>query len=366
MSCTVGIVGAGQLARMLALAGIPLGLRFAFLDPAPDACAARLGKHWCAAYDDREALEQLAKHADVVTYEFENVDAKGLDFLAEHVAAFPSVEALSIARDRVREKTLFRSLEIPSAPFAAIDGPTDLARAAEAIGFPAILKTRTLGYDGKGQVVLQSVRELDAAWARLGGVPAILEGFVQFEREVSIVAVRSRSGETAFYPLSENVHRGGILRVARSRPGDTVEQHAKAYALRLLDRLQYVGVLALELFDTGSELLANEIAPRVHNSGHWTIEGAQTSQFENHLRAILGWPLGSTAAVGASAMVNFIGALPDASQVLAVPGAHLHIYEKEPRSGRKIGHASLRCENSADLERNLDTLMRLTDMCGDD
>lgn len=363
MNRVVGIVGAGQLARMLALAGVPLGLRFVFLDPAPDACAAALGEHWCATYDDREALARLAECANVVTYEFENVDEKALDSVAGHVAAFPSVEALAIARDRVREKNLFRSLDIPSAPFAAVTSRDDLSRAAAQIELPAILKTRTLGYDGKGQVVLRSAQDCDAAWTKLGGVESILEGFVEFSREVSIIAVRSRNGETAFYPLAENVHRDGILRVSRSRPGDPFEQHAKEYAMRLLDRLQYVGVLALELFQVGERLLANEIAPRVHNSGHWTIEGAQTSQFENHLRAILGLPLGVTSAVGHSAMVNLIGGLPDAREVLAIPGAHLHIYDKAPRAGRKIGHVTLRCETAQELERQLAAVQRLADAC---
>jgi 5-(carboxyamino)imidazole ribonucleotide synthase len=355
----VGIVGGGQLARMLALAGLPLGLRFVILDPAPDACAATLGEHLRGDYDDRERLVSLAQRADVITYEFENVPETSISFLAERVAVFPGAASLATARDRLREKMLFRELGIPAAPFAAVDSLAELERAAATIGLPAVLKTRTLGYDGKGQAVLRRPEDLAAAWTRLGGVPLIVEGFVDFRRELSALGVRARDGETAFYPLAENVHTEGILRLSRSRPGDPAEAQAQDSARRVFDHLDHVGMFALEFFEAGDALLANEIAPRVHNSGHWTIEGAQTSQFENHLRAILGLPVGSTAACGHAAMVNIIGEPPDLGPVLAVPGAHLHLYGKRPRPGRKLGHATVRASNARDLEASLQRLLRV-------
>jgi 5-(carboxyamino)imidazole ribonucleotide synthase len=302
---------------------------------------------------------------DVVTYEFENVPEASIQFLAEHVAVFPSAAPLAIARDRLEEKTLFKQLGIATPAFAVVDTLADLERALQTIGLPAVLKTRTLGYDGKGQYVLQQSDDVAIAWKHLGsvprGVPLILEGFVNFQREISIIGVRSRNGETAFYPLAENVHRDGILRLSRSRPNDPVTAQARQYLERLLDRLDYVGVLALELFQVGDSLLANEMAPRVHNSGHWTIEGVVTSQFENHLRAVLGLPLGSTAATGFAAMVNFIGELPEAADVLMLPGAHLHIYGKEPRPGRKIGHATVCAASERELAPGLEKLLQLVE-----
>lgn len=355
----VGIVGAGQLARMLALAGFPLGLRFVFLDPAKDACAAALGEHLCGGYDDQELLARLADRADVVTYEFENVPEASIELLSKHVAVFPGAGSLATARDRLREKTLFRELGIQTAPFAAVDSLADLKQAVAQLGLPAMLKTRTLGYDGKGQTVLRQPQDLEPAWARLGNVPLILEGFLDFQREVSVIGVRGSNGETAFYPLAENVHQHGILHVSRSLPNDPYQRQAQAYLQRLLDRLDYVGVLALELFQVGDELLANEMAPRVHNTGHWTIEGAETSQFENHLRAILGLPLGATAAVGQAAMVNIIGEIPNPAQVLAIPGTHLHLYDKTSRPGRKLGHVTVRATSQEILQTSLDQLLVL-------
>lgn len=338
----IGIVGGGQLAKMMALAGIPLGMRFIFLDPAEDACAAPLGEHLCGDYDDETLLATLAERADVVTYEFENVPASAIATLAPKVDVFPPEQGLATARDRLNEKTLFKQLEIDTVPFATIDRFEELQQAVERIGLPAILKTRTMGYDGKGQALLRTPDDLHSAWRELGAVPLILEGFARFQREISIISVRSRSGEIRYYPLSENHHRDGILDTAQSLPDDPKQGVAEAYAKRILERLDYVGVMALELFDTEEGLLANEMAPRVHNSGHWSIEGAETSQFENHLRAVANLPLGSTAAVGYAKMVNFIGHLPEASEVLASQGAHLHDYSKKPQPGRKVGHVTYR------------------------
>ncbi len=341
----IGIVGGGQLAQMMALAGIPLGMRFIFLDPAEDACAGPLGEHLVGAYDDTELLSIMAEKADVVTYEFENVPASAIAFLDGKVDVAPNDKALATARDRFNEKSLFRELEIPTVPFATVDSLADLQQAVSDFGLPAILKTRTLGYDGKGQALLRTDADVKAAWESMGSVPLILEGFATFHREVSIITARGRDGEFRFYPLSENHHRDGILHTARNLRNDARQEQAEGYARRIMERLDYVGVMALELFDTDDGLMANEIAPRVHNSGHWSIEGSITSQFENHIRAIAGLPLGSTESTGYATMVNFIGTMPAREKVLAVAGASLHDYGKEPKPGRKIGHATIWSES---------------------
>lgn len=337
----IGIVGGGQLARMMALAGIPLGMRFIFLDPAEDACAAPLGEHLRGDFADEGLLNHMAERADVVTYEFENVPPAAIAHLTKKVDVFPSEQALATARDRLNEKSLFTALEIPTVPYATVDSLAELQQAVSAIGLPAILKTRTMGYDGKGQLVLRSDEDVHDAWDKLGKVPLILEKMITFKRELSIISVRNRNGETRYYPLSENHHREGILHTSLSLPADDQQTRAEEYAERLMNKLDYVGVMALELFDTGEGLLANEMAPRVHNSGHWSIEGADTSQFENHLRAISGLPMGSTEATGYAKMFNFIGKVPNISSVLSIQGAHLHDYEKKPMPGRKVGHATI-------------------------
>ena len=357
----IGILGGGQLARMLALAGYPLGLDFTVLEPAADACAAPLSRHIQAAYDDAEGLERLAAECELITYEFESVPADAVEKLDASLDVFPPPSALATARDRNHEKTLFNELGIETAPFAEVHDLRTLQLAVENIGLPAILKTRTLGYDGKGQQVIRPGDDLQSAWEAIGEVPAILEGLVDFEREVSIIAVRSVSGEMAFYPLAENVHEQGILRLSTCLHDDSHQPLAEDYAKRVLQQLDYVGVLAIEFFQVGSHLLANEMAPRVHNSGHWTIEGAETSQFENHLRAILDLPLGSTAPVAHAAMVNIIGELPDTRVVLGMKNAHLHLYGKAPRAGRKIGHVTVREATAQMLQESL-TLLKETDL----
>ncbi|MXV07252.1 MULTISPECIES: 5-(carboxyamino)imidazole ribonucleotide synthase [unclassified Xanthomonas] len=345
---TVGILGAGQLARMLAVAGVPLGLRFALLDPAADACAGQVAPLRVGDYADQAALAAFADAVDVATFDFENVPADSAAALAGQVPVFPSPDALAVAQDRLAEKTLFRELGIPVPAFAAIDTRADLDAALAQVGTPCILKTRRLGYDGKGQFRIASAADADAAWAALGAQAAsvglIAEAFVPFQREVSVVAVRGRDGEFRTWPLTENWHVHGVLSasLAPAQADAALEQAAVAHARALAERLQYVGVFALELFCRDGELLANEMAPRVHNSGHWTIEGAETSQFENHLRAVLGLPLGSTRMRGHACMLNWIGTMPDAAAVLAQPGGHWHDYGKEPRQGRKVGHATLR------------------------
>lgn len=361
----VGVLGAGQLARMIALAGYPLGLEFIFLDPSADACANRLGEHLIGDYNDPELLAQLAERADVVTYEFENVPAPVAEFLASHTEVHPAPKALAVAQDRLIEKNFFNNICIPTPAYAAVNSLEDLQQVMQTISYPAILKSRTQGYDGKGQSVLRSADDTLAAWELLQGVPAIVEAFVPFDREVSIIAVRNTQGEIAFYPLAENSHRGGILRVSESREADPMQSDAEDYVTRLLKALDYVGVLALELFEVGGKLIANEFAPRVHNSGHWTIEGAETSQFENHLRAIVGLPLGKTNLVGRSAMVNFIGGLPESKKLLALPHTHLHLYDKAPRKGRKVAHATVRADNGEQLASLVRPLIALANEADD-
>ncbi|GIX46022.1 MAG: N5-carboxyaminoimidazole ribonucleotide synthase [Candidatus Tectimicrobiota bacterium] len=349
----VGILGGGQLARMLALAGFPLGLTFRFLDQAADACAFPLGEALVGRFDDPRLLERLAAGAAVVTYEFENISLRGVESLAPRVPLHPAPRALAVKQDRLREKQLFAELGIPTAAFAPVTSEDELRQAAKRLGFPMVLKTRSQGYDGKGQWIIGEEGALGQAWRRLPRVPLLAEQFIGFDREVSIVAVRGASGEEAYYPLAENVHRQGILLTSRSRPADPAATIAQAYAQRLLAHFDYVGVLALELFQVGGRLLANEFAPRVHNTGHWTIEGAETSQFENHLRAILGFPLGATAPVGAVAMVNCLGKLPDPRRLLGIPGVHLHLYGKAVRPRRKVGHVTIRAADEGDLEAKL-------------
>jgi 5-(carboxyamino)imidazole ribonucleotide synthase len=351
----VGVLGAGQLGRMLALAGYPLGLKFLFLDPTPDAPAGQVAEQIVAPWDDPKALDALA-HTDVVSYEFESVPDIAARTLAERVPVWPPPASLAVAQDRLREKEAFRELGIATAPFAAVDSEAELARAVSEIGTPAVLKTRRLGYDGKGQYVLRSAADVPKAWAAIGGVPLLLEGFVSFSRELSVLGVRGQDGRTAFYPLVENEHERGILRISRAPAPSTepkLQARAETMSRSLLEYLGHVGVLALELFDVNGELYANEIAPRVHNSGHWTIEGARTSQFENHLRAISGLPLGDTSALGPAAMVNLLGEVPSPARLLALPDVHLHDYGKQPRPDRKVGHVTLRAPDFATLDARI-------------
>ena len=357
---TIGILGGGQLARMLALAGAPLGLRFLVVDSAPDACASQVAPLVRADWRDFDTLEDFARRIDVATFDFENVPADTADWLTAHTQVFPNPRALAVAQDRLAEKTLFREIGLDTPAFAAVDSRADLDAAIATIGLPAVLKTRRLGYDGKGQAVLRAPADADAAWAALGGTPLILESFVPFEREVSVIAVRSRNGEFRHYPLTQNWHASGILSasLAPAPHAGALEQAAVAHARALAERLDYVGTFALELFVQGGRLLGNEIAPRVHNSGHWTIEGAICSQFENHLRAVLGLPLGDTAARGTSVMLNWVGELPSAGAVLRESDAHWHDYGKEPRAGRKVGHATVCARDGGEMRDRLDRLGR--------
>ena len=315
---------------MLGLAGLPLGLSFRFLDPSANACAGEVGDLVVAPYDDPDGLDSLASGAAAVTYEFENVPVAA----AERVGAVPGARSLEEGQDRLREKELFRSLGIPTARFGSL---------AET-GVPAFVKTRRLGYDGKGQ------RRVDDLAAPLDE-SELAEELVAFDRELSIVGVRAQNGELRFWPVGENIHRGGILRLTRAPADDAPQDEAEAICAAVLEELGHVGVLAVELFDVGGRLLANELAPRVHNTAHWTIDGAETSQFENHLRAILGLPLGDTAARAPCVMANLIGDVPPLEELLRLPGARVHLYGKAPRPGRKVGHVSLVDPDDATVAR---------------
>jgi 5-(carboxyamino)imidazole ribonucleotide synthase len=346
----IGILGGGQLGRMLALAGYPLGLQFRFLDPNPDAPMRRLAEQVTGDYSDVQLLRKFADGLDLVTWEFENVPVETAHFLEQRVPIYPPPAALEAGQDRLVEKTFFKTNGVPTTAFLPVESLFDLEDALVRIGLPAVLKTRRMGYDGKGQAVLRQKSDIKAAWDALGGMSLLLEAFVPFQRELSLIGVRGRDGELAFYPLVENHHQDGILHLTLApapRLTEDLQDEAEAHVARVMEALDYVGVMTMEFFEVNGALLANEIAPRVHNSGHWTIECAETSQFENHLRAILGLPLGDTEAVGCAAMVNLLGEVPDLADVLGMPDTHLHLYGKALRPGRKVGHITLRAESEA-------------------
>lgn len=356
----IGIIGAGQLGRMLALAGYPLAQQFLFLDTSADSPGGQVAPILTGAFDDPTSLQRLASESDLVTYEFENVPVSALHAVSKTRPCLPPVEALRVSQDRLYEKELFTKLGIPTPPFRAIDSLEGLRAAVAEIGLPSVLKTRRLGYDGKGQAVLRKPADVETAWQAIGGVPLILEGFVPFEREVSIIGARSTRGEVRCYPIVDNTHREGILRVTLApHRGRALQQAAERHLRKLLRHFDYAGILTIEFFVHRGRLVANEMAPRVHNSGHWTIEGAATSQFENHLRAILGLPLGDTRPMGHVAMVNFIGAMPDRARVLALPGVHYHDYGKAPRPGRKVGHCTIVATTAAERDRRVRQVQRL-------
>ena len=347
----IGVLGGGQLGRMLALAGIPLGLRFRFWEPTTDAPASDVGEIFSYSFDDHSKIEAFVADLDCITYEFENVPAALVDALRNFCPVFPSKEALEICQDRIFEKSTFSELGIPCANFRQIGSLQELESALNAgFSLPAILKTRRMGYDGKGQVRLESSSNAHAAWMKLGQQPAILEECVPFEAEVSLLGVRGRSGAVAFYPLIENRHRNGILHSSYA-PSSLVTAElqalAEGYGSKLLEHFNYIGLLTIEFFLRDGQLYANEMAPRVHNSGHWTIEGCDTSQFENHIRAVAGFPLGSTKVRGTSVLLNLVGENPPRELVLGTDFAHLHLYRKSGRRQRKIGHITINHCNQA-------------------
>jgi 5-(carboxyamino)imidazole ribonucleotide synthase len=357
----IGIIGAGQLGQMLGIAARDLGVACRFLDPADNPPAATTGPVMKCAFDDTDALARLAAECDVVTYEFENVAVEALREISALVPVYPPIDALRQAQDRLVEKQLFRALEIPLPDYCAIDSIADLEAAVTAIGLPLVIKTRRMGYDGKGQFLLERRDQIDAAWQQLGGRALIAEQWVPFDFEISAIGVRNVDGEIAFYPLTRNEHTAGILRQSRAPVEKTLLVEQANHHMRvLLEHLNYVGVLALELFVVGDKLLANEFAPRVHNSGHWTIEGSETSQFTNHLRAIMNMTPGPTAIRGCAGMLNLIGYIPATAARFERENCYLHDYGKAPKPDRKLGHITV-VANSTDardaLMTELDALL---------
>jgi 5-(carboxyamino)imidazole ribonucleotide synthase len=358
----VGIVGAGQLGRMMALAGYPLGLRSTFLDTSADAPGAQVAPIHVGPLEDAALLAKLASHSDVLTFDWENIAGTALAPLEGLTRIRPPRTALETSQDRLREKALFTSLRIPVAPHAAVDDKPQLARAAAKLGIPGILKTRRLGYDGKGQFVIRNERDIDLAWDRMGSVGLIYEGYQAFSREVSLIGARSADGAVVYYPLSANTHAGGVLRYGIAPYTNAkLERSARVYLRRVMQALDYVGVLTIEFFVVNGRLVANEMAPRVHNSGHWTIEGCLASQFENHMRAICDLPLGSTRALGHTAMINFLGTMPDRERLLRIEGLAFHDYGKEPRPGRKLGHCTVLRARAKERDQALAQVLKLVE-----
>jgi 5-(carboxyamino)imidazole ribonucleotide synthase len=329
---------------MLALSAVPLGIPTLFLDRGADTPAGQIAPILIGEFTDHKLLRELAIRSSVLSFDWENVSVDALRAATRGTRAriAPSLRALSIAQDRLSEKRLFESLKIPTTDYAAVDSLPALRRAVARIGCPGVLKTRRLGYDGKGQYVLRREADITAAWTALGSAPLLYENRVPFDYEVSAIAARGRDGDMAIYPLNRNIHQAGILRLTLAPwKNPALERAAFAAIRRVMQHLHYVGVLTIEFFVREGKLIANEIAPRVHNSGHWTIEGAATSQFENHIRAIAGLPLGVTTARGHSAMINLIGKMPGNRRFLAMPDVHLHDYCKSPRAARKVGHLTV-------------------------
>jgi 5-(carboxyamino)imidazole ribonucleotide synthase len=357
----IAILGGGQLARMLALAGLPLGLRFRVLDPAADPCAAAVAEHIRGEFTDPAALAQLVSGADLLTFDFENVPAQVLEQLSDSLPARPGPAILAMSQDRLLEKQAFAQLGVPVAAHAAVHDSAQVRAAMQKLGGPVIVKTRRFGYDGKGQVRIKHLDDVSAAMCSMGNVPAIAEALVPFQRELSLVAVRSSTGELRCYPLVENVHIDGILALtlAPARVGPELSEQARRAAAAVADQYDYIGCFALEFFELDGQLVLNEMAPRVHNSGHWSIEGAICSQFENHLRAICGLPLGDTQARCPTAMLNLIGDTQGREASLALSGVHWHDYGKKARSGRKVGHVTLTADDAEAVTQRVRRILPL-------
>jgi 5-(carboxyamino)imidazole ribonucleotide synthase len=356
----IGILGAGQLGRMLAQAGIPLGHSFNFYDTQITTTVTGLGESLIGSFDDRSALKAFAARCDVVTYEFENVPCESARYIESLVPIFPSPRALEISQDRSTEKQFLQDLGIAVPRFRTLGSERELREACEILGLPCIAKTRRFGYDGKGQARIESDKDITAAWRILQGAPLIVEGFVPFSRELSVIATRDKGGEICVYPLSCNTHIDGILHRSEL-PAPDISSALKATAHKLIARvmteLDYIGTLAIELFEVRGEILANEMAPRVHNSGHATIDCITSSQFENHIRAITGTQLGCVEPQSRAVMFNVIGSVPSFGAVEALPNARIHMYGKEPRPGRKLGHITLLNPSKAE-EDMVDALTR--------
>jgi 5-(carboxyamino)imidazole ribonucleotide synthase len=355
----IGVLGSGQLGRMLALSAYPLGHQMRFLALSEDEPSSLLGKTF-VHNNNPEILNNFADSSDIVTYESENTDVTIVNKISQNTKVYPSHKSLYISQHRGREKALLDKLKIPCAPYQMVNSLDDLKSAIKSIGIPSILKTATDGYDGKGQFLIKSEIQLYEAWEKMSGVESILEGFINFKRELSLIAVRGIDGSLAYYPLVENSHHEGILRLTiapAQNISESLQKRAEGYMSSLLNEIKHVGVLTIELFESDSGLLVNEIAPRVHNSGHWTIEGAQTSQFENHIRAITESPLGQTTSTKKfSAMINIIGVHGPIQKALKTKSAHLHLYDKEERTGRKLGHITITSNSIDDLNQSIDNL----------
>lgn len=359
-SFTVGILGGGQLAKMLALAAAPMNIRTICIDADPNACAKTVTEVIHASFDDWEKLTAFAKSCDVITLENENIPLDTLTFLEDFAPVYPNATALKTTQDRLFEKELFSHLNIPTNEYKAIHSLNALQTELAKMTLPCVVKTRRFGYDGKGQFVIRSFGEAITAWEQLGASALILESFVDFQTEVSLIATRNTKGHIVYYPLTENYHHQGILRLSQApflRPH--LEKMAKEAMEKILLHFQYVGTLAIEFFVSHDQLLANEIAPRVHNSGHWTIEGATTSQFENHLRAVCSLSLGNAEAQGYSAMVNCIGTMPALDKIVAIPHAHYHAYGKAERDFRKVGHVTIHCPTKPQVKQSLDLVEKV-------
>lgn len=359
---TIGVLGGGQLGRMLGLAARQLGIDIKFFDPSQEACSKDVGRLFVGQYEDEQALKTFASEIDLCTYEFENVPIAAVEVIEQYRPVHPNKEALYYSQDRLCEKQLFLELGFETPEFYPISSENDLLSAIEKTGFPSLLKTRRFGYDGKGQTLLTLPEMLPDVWKHVGSKDLILESVIPFVRELSQIAVRNSHGEIHYYPLIENVHKDGILAISRAPAHDSVHllEQSQQQISQLLNHLNYIGVIALEMFEWEGKLICNEFAPRVHNSGHWTIEGTETSQFENHLRAIMNLPLGVTTTRGYCGMINLVGEIPKYENVLAVPGAHLHLYDKESRPSRKLGHITVCCDTKEARDDAFQSLWRYT------
>ena len=362
----VGVIGSGQLGRMMALAGTPLDVEFVFYDEALQSPSCRLGE--TIQPSSEGSLERFIESVDVITYESENTDSDLVVKLSESKPVYPGVDSLRKSQHRLTEKNTFRDLGIQTADFLKVTSHAELKLATEKLGFPIVLKTTTLGYDGKGQAVVKCADDIDSAWDKLKDFELIAEAFVTFSRELSVIAVRDTKGNTRVYPLAENDHTDGILRISKvpvKNLSKEKQAQAEDFAITMLNHLGHIGVLTLELFDTDNGLIANEMAPRVHNSGHWTIEGTASSQFENHVRAICGFPLGDTSSrENFAAMINIIGKHGDRDKVLSMGNAFLHTYSKTERQNRKIGHINLIASTEAQMNNDISALSDFVKECG--
>ena len=355
----IGVLGAGQLGRMLALSAYPLGHQMSFLALSEEDPSSLLGKTFIHN-NDPEVVKKFASHSDVITYESENTDINIVNEINNMTSVYPNERSLFISQHRIREKELLNKLGIPCAPYEIVNSLVDLEVAVKNIGVPSILKTTIDGYDGKGQFLISSESQINQAWKVLSGKPSVLEGYINFKRELSLIAVRGIDSDVKFYPLVENSHHEGILRltIAPARNvSDSIQNKAEDYMKSILTEIEHVGVLTIELFETDNDLVVNEIAPRVHNSGHWTIEGAKTSQFENHIRAITKSPLGQTNCINKySAMINIIGTHGAIEKILKTKNTHLHLYNKKERKDRKLGHVTITSDSIKDLDSSIETL----------